>query len=141
MMLISISAYGQGERLNDEEITDQDIEIRFLGAADPGAGAWHKPVVVSIEYSIEPMGEHTDKVKLGSQRWEIPLQPMPMAVYEKCVFVIFVSDVPSGFRLMEIRVRVRSTASNGVVVIGDWSGVSHVRVIGKPGNPFLTGEL
>jgi hypothetical protein len=139
MMLISMSAYGP--RRNDEEITDQDIEIRFLGAADPGAGAWHKPVVVSIEYSTEPMGEHTDKVKLGSQRWELPLQPVPMEFFEKGVFVIFVSDVEPGFRLMEIRARVRSTASNGVVVIGDWSGVSHVRVIGKPENPFMTGSM
>jgi hypothetical protein len=141
MMLVSIVAVAHAQRLNDEYVTDQDIQIRFPGAEASGADQWHNPpITLPIEYSAEPLlGYHKNKAKLGPQKWEFELQ-VDMPVFEKCIVEIE-PPVPYGFRVMEIRVRVRADRDGPddtiVPEIGPWSEIAHTKIIGKPGNPFL----
>ncbi len=137
VLLFTISTTAYGQRLNEEYFTDQDVQIRFPGAMVTGEDVWHSPVVIpeSISYSILPMGSHIEKVRLGLQGWEFPLQ-QDMIVYETCQFIIDVSAIPQGFRIMELRVRIREDFIGGGNLTGPWSASNSVRIIGKPGKPF-----
>lgn len=135
-LLIVSTTYAQS--MNGESVTDRDVEIRFPGAAMDGVGDWYNPAVVSIAYSILPLGQHGNKVKLGLQGWDFELQAGRIP-FEKCYMVIDVPTMPPGFRVMEIRVRVREDDNNGVPLIGPWSDVNNVKIIGKTSNPFRTG--
>ena len=130
-----LASTAQAQRLNEEYITAEDIQIRFPGAALAGQEVWGPVTVISIDYSADAMREHIDKARLGLQGWECEI---PGDVFEKCLFVIEVLNFPRGFRIMEIRARVRSVASNGTLVIGPWGSVNSVQIIGKPGDLFRT---
>lgn len=139
LLLLMVSTLAFAQRPNTEYVTDQDVRIRFPGAAVPGEEEWFTPTVISITYSTDPIGPHINKVKLGPQGWEFKLQA-DMVVYEKCRVVIELLSIPQGFRIMELQVRVREDTSNGTPVPGPWSDANSLKVIGKPGNPFHTGE-
>ena len=137
MVILLTSTLANAQRPNEEYITDQDIEIRFPGAMDSD-GDWYNPTVITIEYSTLPMGAHSNKAKLGLQTWEFELQ-VDGIPFEKGIITIDVSTMPNGFRVMEMRVRVRVDDNNAAAVIGPWSNPNHVKIIGKPGDPFRTG--
>jgi len=138
IVLMLVCSVCLAQRTNEEYVTDQDVEIRFPGATSSGDDAWHSPVVVSIGYSPEPVvALHSDKARLGLQSWEFSLWEFPAAgESEKCMIVIDVPAMPQGFRVMEIRVRIRADSSNGDVVTGPFSDINSVKIIGRPGVPF-----
>lgn len=138
LVLLVTSTVVYAQRPNEEYITDQDIEIRFPGAAIDAEGAWYSPIVTTISYSTLPLGTHSNKVKLGLQTWECELQANRIP-FEKGQITIDLSSMPQGFRIMEIRVRVREDDNNGNPVVGPWSNPNTVKIIGKPGDPFRTG--
>ena len=129
MAVFAIPAFGQ--RVNEEIVTESDIQIRFPGAELPGEDGWYQPSVVSIEYSVEPVSAvHKTKGRLGFMKWEFWLQAG--FTDEKVVVVIDLQAMPQGFRIMQLRARVGWM--DGVdYSTGPWSEPSDsVKIIGKP---------
>jgi len=137
LLLISLSANAQ--RVTEFTVDPGDVQIRFPGAAEPGAGEWRDVEFVGpVTYSTEPLGIHRSRAKLGLQNWEFELQP-DAGVYEKAMFTILVASMPYGFRAMELQVRGTEIA-DGVTYKAPWSNPGQLQIIGKPRSPFHIGE-
>ena len=137
LMLISLSANAQ--RVTEFTVEPGDVQIRFPGAAEPGAGEWRDVEFVgTVTYSTEPLGSHRSRAKLGLQNWEFELQP-DAGVYEKAMFTILVASMPYGFRLMGLQVRVTEVV-DGVTYKAPWSNPGQLKIIWRPRRPFHIGR-
>ena len=122
LMALALPAFGQ--RVNEEIVTESDIQIRFPGAELPGEDGWYQPEFISVEYSTEPVGEHKDKGRLGITRWEFDIGDG-----EKAIVLINIPTVPPGFRFVQLMARVSWGWGSG-----SWAEPSDlVKLIGKPG--------
>jgi len=107
-------------------VTIEDIQIRFPTAASAG---WQPVDLISIEYSLEPVGEHSKNGKLGIQVWEALLQ-VDEPELGKVVMKFNIESLPSpNDRIYNFHFRVRDEADLSV-----WSE-NFVKIIGSPGVP------
>ena len=98
LILMVLASVAQAQRITDEYVTANDIQIRFPGAAVTGEDVWFSPPVISITYSTVALGTHKSKVKLGLQTWEFELQD-GMPVLEKAVVGIqSITDFAAGVK-------------------------------------------
>jgi len=107
-------------------VTIDDIQIRFPTVISAG---WQPVDLISIEYSPEPVGEHSPKGKLGIQIWEALLQEDEPEL-GKVVMKFELGSLPSpNDRVYEFHFRVRDD-----VDISVWSE-NFIKIIGNPGIP------
>lgn len=108
-------------------VTDIDVELKFL--ADP-TDQWRSVQGFSIDYSMDPVGVHNPRGKLGPQIWEGLLQADEPGI-GKFIVTFNLHSLPAPtFRAHIIRVRVRDGGD-----ISDWIESDNVRILGNPGKP------
>lgn len=103
------------------------IQIQFI--ADP-TEQWRDVNGLSVEHSLESVGEHNSKGRLGPQIWEGLWQELEPGV-GKYVATFILNTLPAPmFRSYLVRVMI----TDGVEVSG-WVMSDNVRIFGNPGKP------
>jgi len=124
VLLIATNVLAQ---VNSIEVTAEDVELQFV--IDP-TEQWRAVDIVSIENSMEPVGTHNPKGRLGVQTWEFALQ-VDEPELGKCVVKFNLLSLPaSNFRSYIIRVRVRDE-----VHVGMWTISDNAKILGPTGKP------
>ena len=127
ILILMLMARSIQSQVTSIEVTAEDVELQFV--IDP-TEQWRSVDIISIEYSMEPVGTHNTKGRLGIQTVEFLLQ-IDEPELGKCVVKFWLLSLPApNFRSFVFRVRVRDEVHIGAFVESD-----EVKILGKTGKP------
>lgn len=113
-------------------VTEADVELHHPDDPDK---TWRPVDIIDITNSIDPVGTHIEKGKLGIQTWEFLLQEDEPVLGKVIVRFNLLSLPASNFRSYIIRVRVRDSTH-----VSNWVISDPVRILGKPGKASHIGN-